>query len=1245
MDNIKSIISNNEGQRDYNFLPPSVLPATFIKGKKGSTPITMEGIQYPIIALDKYGVTFQQPDQKYNYKSKGVLEMPYMPGSIKKDEEMPTAQQGGSQGDQIEQLIAVYAQMKGVSPEEIIKQLQQLPKEQQQKALESIAQEVQQAMAQQQQQQMAQQQQAGPEQQEAMMGQQDQENPQEQEQEMAGQGMMEEGGEPCFGCYDHYNPSPQAQDLEWYYKKAKGGLTRYQDDGEVDEPRYNRFDDALHNLPIWNKAEQNILNKYAGLYSNRESDEYGYDNLLEKIRPDISNPRHVLMEKIKYPWQQISNPYVDREFDNNATSSEGYFYNQSDMTPEEIRDRAFDDNLKLKGLTRGTGLMPYKYEAPDELNQGLATGGEAFRQANTYPEDWGSYHGNQYAIGGNTVLQSDPNAQTYLPYMRKGETRPNFMFAEGGDTTDQWGGQSDIDRAYQMMKMGGFAMNPKKKKGGKFNHLDEFKKYLQKGGGLKKYQNAGEYDGTPYNKYYPSPHYTWGNTKDVLSDVDAWNALQNNYYESRGSGTPNWYESGPLLGTSLKKGPSSFRSKIDPNLIAYNSNPDQQDPNDIDNSSSSVNVNVSGNNTVSDKPTLSGNYPNTGQYFNTSTPSREYSAVNPPTVLTGRGYGFMDPNDKTYGYERGYDEKNGQYADVHNFKTNKTKRVFKNKNEDMYSAIARSLPRNDDNYVVSKDKDGNKIYAQNPDGSYIMNENQKGIAPIDYSHLAGNPPPASNQTSSGTNNNYTITGGNSTITGDDMYNYEGFDPFKYRNPKRASRHFLRGTADDNFRGKGWEEKRDQMRKDQMNPSQNNSNTSTTTNTGSSSAPSGNQYVGNVNADNYNITRWHNGNIKKIKGTPNRPQSNVTWNTPGAAYIQGAANSRLFGTSGLGLALSTITGALNPNVAPSTGSTFKAKYRPDGSLRKVKGSASDVYNFFNPNAAGTDKTTSSTTTTPSTVNPYNTANQNYLSKQNTINQKIAGLDPTSSDYYSQVAAAQKEMDDLDTKFNTWSQGPQYRRGGAYHYLPIAQMGLSDPFDAGNGSVDDLNKMNSSSSQDWNEYAIKENNPSSFDYTSNRQATQGASDPGKDVRVRITERSGFGTPNKKAIQAMGAILGAANAGLDAKAANRKQDAYINSMENRDTTSNMAFNTGNATQTQFGSPGAAVNDKRQVFPNGPGSNIPGGANYGTPLFNTGLSQIASTRDGGTIYDRYEDGGEYDLTDEEIEEILAARGTIQYI
>ena len=51
MDNIKSIISNNRGQKDYNLLPPSMRPATVIKGKKGKTPITMDGINYPMIAV------------------------------------------------------------------------------------------------------------------------------------------------------------------------------------------------------------------------------------------------------------------------------------------------------------------------------------------------------------------------------------------------------------------------------------------------------------------------------------------------------------------------------------------------------------------------------------------------------------------------------------------------------------------------------------------------------------------------------------------------------------------------------------------------------------------------------------------------------------------------------------------------------------------------------------------------------------------------------------------------------------------------------------------------------------------------------------------------------------------------------------------------------------------------------------------------------------------------------------------
>lgn len=301
MKEFKSIITHPEGQ---NLFPGQI---TAIEGYPHGTSITMKNTK-PQIALTPYGATQMMPDMNYNFAGNTVVEL-------------PQAQMGGQgEQDQLMQLIQMYAQMKGMQPEELIQKIQSLPKEQQQQAIQSIAQEVQQAMAQQQQ----------AEQQEAQMGQQDQEGMMEQQQEMGmaqmggNRNFMAEGGEPCFDCFDHYNPSPQAQDLNWYYK---------------------------------------------------------------------------------------------------------------------------------------------------------ATGGEAFPQANMYPEDWGTYSGNQYAQGGEAF----PQAQTYLPNDRPHETRPNFMF--------QAGGQSDMDKIYQIMKKGGMDYNPKKKKGGKFDHLKAFNEYLQSGGGKLPYKD------------------------------------------------------------------------------------------------------------------------------------------------------------------------------------------------------------------------------------------------------------------------------------------------------------------------------------------------------------------------------------------------------------------------------------------------------------------------------------------------------------------------------------------------------------------------------------------------------------------------------------------------------------------------------------------------------------------------------------------------------------------------------------
>lgn len=154
----KDIISNQEGQNLFPGLP------TYIKGAPGVTPITMENTK-PQIALTKYGATQMMPGMEYAFPGNGVLEI-------------PTAQMGGSQENQIMQFIIAFAKKKQKDPNELIAQIQQLPKDQQAKAIQAIMQDVQ------------------------------------QDQGMA---MAKDGG--CIDCQEAY---PQAQNLNWFYK-AQGG--------------------------------------------------------------------------------------------------------------------------------------------------------------------------------------------------------------------------------------------------------------------------------------------------------------------------------------------------------------------------------------------------------------------------------------------------------------------------------------------------------------------------------------------------------------------------------------------------------------------------------------------------------------------------------------------------------------------------------------------------------------------------------------------------------------------------------------------------------------------------------------------------------------------------------------------------------------------------------------------------------------------------------------------------------------
>lgn len=141
-------------------------------------------------------------------------------------------------------------------------------------------------------------------------------------------------------------------------------------------------------------------------------------------------------------------------------------------------------------------------------------GGEAFPQANPYPHI--------YAQGGEAF----PQAQTYLPYDRGSKPAPNFMFQQGGDL-DQYGGSTDIDQAYQMMKRGGMDMNPKKKKGGKFND-QTFQEYVMKNGGyLPKHQFKEATIGQ--NLSQPSGSYNmWGSSviPDAVTQSPAFQQVQ-----------------------------------------------------------------------------------------------------------------------------------------------------------------------------------------------------------------------------------------------------------------------------------------------------------------------------------------------------------------------------------------------------------------------------------------------------------------------------------------------------------------------------------------------------------------------------------------------------------------------------------------------------------------------------------------------------------------------------------------------
>jgi len=466
---MKDIFTHEMGQILFPGQP------TVIESKKISpgTDITMKNTR-PQIALTPYGATQMSPNQNYSFAGNTVVELPMA--------QMGAQAGGDDQQAQIMQIIQMYAQIKGVDPNQLIQEIQALPQEEQQKSFELMASEVQNAMAQQQ--QAAQQEQPGG-------------------MPMAGKG----------GIMDAY---PQAQNLEWFYKTAKnGGLLKAQDVGNIN--LYNRVLSDRKNFmsgpeAAW-KADPALVNEDGSLNMCLDCTNVDYSN-----QQDVIDASRLINEGVsKVPEYSLNDLQTAlKKFDLPMP-----VYNSA-----KTRENIINQDPSLKKQRAGGGLSIHQLRGVvdsmvKDAVQRYMTGGEAFPQANKYPEEWAGYSGTMYAQGGEAF----PQAQTYLPYDRPGETRPNFMFAQGG-SKDEFGGQPDLDTIYRMMRSGGLAVNAKKKRGEELSS-EEFQQYLS-GGSLKEFQGINQ-STTGYSGYNNDPRFDYPDdtTANATTNVAAGNTMTN----------------------------------------------------------------------------------------------------------------------------------------------------------------------------------------------------------------------------------------------------------------------------------------------------------------------------------------------------------------------------------------------------------------------------------------------------------------------------------------------------------------------------------------------------------------------------------------------------------------------------------------------------------------------------------------------------------------------------------------------
>jgi hypothetical protein len=285
---------------------------------------------------------------------------------------------------------------------------------------------------------------------------------------------------------------------------------------------YGSSDTGIPGIFNFKGARKRSIGPFQLKYSSLgdKTREYMGENTIQNVRKKLFDPMSSFNVAVRYLAEQVPQlrNYSKKEGERQNMTRENYMK----YLPYMISQQGWVRNTDEKNLRRDSenpqnvgffdpeptilgqgrnayieGIRNYANQLLDFFPSSIGStptaietrriGGEAFPQANTYPLTWAGYSGTQYASGGEAF----PQAQTYLPYDRKGETRPNFMFKEGGD---QFGGQFDPSMIYNVMKRGGLNINPKKKRGGSLSGM-EFKDYLMKNGGLMKFQDKNSQPG------------------------------------------------------------------------------------------------------------------------------------------------------------------------------------------------------------------------------------------------------------------------------------------------------------------------------------------------------------------------------------------------------------------------------------------------------------------------------------------------------------------------------------------------------------------------------------------------------------------------------------------------------------------------------------------------------------------------------------------------------------------------------